>query len=461
MIHYFLEFSLLLLFFGLSYVVFLERSQEHKLKRLFIIFSFVTSLTIPLLPNFFARHVFTVGALLPEVVYWGQGTQVLAQNSLETKSPIPILLIIYLLVSFLFLLRLVVGFVKLSSIKTNGLLKNNAGQKLIYSDKIEAPCSFFNSIFLPTNTTFTQEELSTIVKHENLHHELGHTQEKLFFNISKIVLWWHPVLWYLESQLELVHEYEVDTHFNQKEEFVKYKEILVQLSLLPRVSGLVNPLSSNINKRLKVMNQTKKKSNRFQIFALALVLLGGTFFIHSCTDESTQNLTEQERVHPVAKAKSGDKSYQIPVVDTFITFDMDTKEETIRIAESMRTIYMEADKMPLFPGCDQNLAYEELRECSNKKLLQYIYTNIKYPEEARKADIEGMVLVKFVVSDEGYVHSSKIVKNPGGSLDQEVLKMLTKMGDEITWTPGEKDGKKVNVEYTLPVKFKLEDDSEK
>jgi len=460
MITYFLEFSLLLFFFGFMYYIFLERKQEHKLKRAFILFSFVTSLTIPLLPKLFASQVFKVGTLLPEVTFWGQSNQVITETSMDGSFQIPVLLILYCLVSLFFFIRLVLGFIKLSSIKANGIQKFQEGKQLIYSEEIESPCSFFDYIFLPLGTIFSKDELSTILKHENLHHELGHTKEKMLFNVSKIFLWWHPILWYLESQLVLVHEYEVDAHFNKKEEFSKYKEILVQLSLLPRVSELVNPLSSNINKRLKVMNQTKKKSSRFQFFTLALFILGGTFLIHSCSDDVANDANKQD-APTTLKAQSGESSYQITSIDTFITFDYDTKEETIKIAESETTVYIEADKMPLFPGCDQGLPYEELRECSNKKLLQYIYTNIKYPEAARTAEIEGMVLVKFIVSEYGFPHSIEIIKNPGGGLDQEVSRMLTKMSNDIEWIPGEKDGKKVSVEFTLPVKFKLQDDSDK
>ena len=111
--------------------------------------------------------------------------------------------------------------------------------------------------------------------------------------------------------------------------------------------------------------------------------------------------------------------------------------------------------MPLFPGC-ADTDKEALQACSNQKLLQFIYKNITFPESAKLKGTEGTVLVKFVVNKLGGIQNKEIQVTPGKELGDAVLDMLGIMGKEIRWLPGKQDGKKVNVEYTLPVKFKLQ-----
>lgn len=116
----------------------------------------------------------------------------------------------------------------------------------------------------------------------------------------------------------------------------------------------------------------------------------------------------------------------------------------------------EFDRFPAFPGCDaQELSDEALAKCSINGLMGYAGKNLSYPKEAEAAGIEGPVVVKFVIGADGKVKNSEIVKSMGESLDQEVLRLI---GSLPTMTPGQKDGKAVDVELTLPIKFQLSDD---
>ncbi|MCF8240633.1 MAG: energy transducer TonB [Melioribacteraceae bacterium] len=83
--------------------------------------------------------------------------------------------------------------------------------------------------------------------------------------------------------------------------------------------------------------------------------------------------------------------------------------------------------------------------------IKAIMKNVVYPESAVKEGIEGKVIVKAVVSEKGEVISTEVIKSAGKALDDaaEAAIMKTK------FTPGEKDGKKVKAEVTIPVMFKL------
>ncbi|MBL7827801.1 MAG: energy transducer TonB, partial [Saprospiraceae bacterium] len=85
-------------------------------------------------------------------------------------------------------------------------------------------------------------------------------------------------------------------------------------------------------------------------------------------------------------------------------------------------------------------------------LIEYLANNIKYPEDARKKGIEGMVIVHFVVEKDGTLSSFSNLKSPDETLYQEAVRVLQSMPK---FTPGMKDGNPVRVKYTLPVRVKL------
>jgi protein TonB len=120
-------------------------------------------------------------------------------------------------------------------------------------------------------------------------------------------------------------------------------------------------------------------------------------------------------------------------------------------------IFKVVENMPRFPGCDSGTDKEK-DECSKKKLLEYIYANLKYPAIAKENGVEGQVVLQFVVDRDGGIADVKIVRDIGagcGEAAQTVVTKMNNMGQK--WVPGKQGGRPVRVLYTLPVKFKLQD----
>lgn len=96
----------------------------------------------------------------------------------------------------------------------------------------------------------------------------------------------------------------------------------------------------------------------------------------------------------------------------------------------------------------------QMPEFGQGDLMAWLGTNIKYPEQARKTSVEGRVLVGFVVMASGQVANPLIRKSSGNDmLDAEALRVVAAMP---AWKPGRDKGEPVNVEFTLPITFKLE-----
>lgn len=121
-------------------------------------------------------------------------------------------------------------------------------------------------------------------------------------------------------------------------------------------------------------------------------------------------------------------------------------------------IFKVVEDMPRFPGCeDITASKEERRACSNRKMLEYIYENINYPGLARDNNIEGTVVISFIVDKQGRINDAEVVRDIGGGCGAEALRVV-KMMNEMPerWTPGMQRGRPVKVLFNLPVKFKLE-----
>lgn len=94
---------------------------------------------------------------------------------------------------------------------------------------------------------------------------------------------------------------------------------------------------------------------------------------------------------------------------------------------------------PQFPGGD--LA-----------LMEWIKQNKVYPQEAIAKGIEGRVIVKFTVEEDGTITNGKILRGIDPLLDNEALRLVSIMPK---WSPGRFAGKDTRFTYNLPLLFKL------
>ncbi len=102
-------------------------------------------------------------------------------------------------------------------------------------------------------------------------------------------------------------------------------------------------------------------------------------------------------------------------------------------------IYSSVEQMPLFPG-------------GEAALVKYLDSHIQYPPEAKNNNIQGRVVVQFVVDKTGNVGEVKVVRSVAKDLDKEAVRIVKSLPK---FTPARQNGQAVAVWYTLPVTFKL------
>jgi len=86
--------------------------------------------------------------------------------------------------------------------------------------------------------------------------------------------------------------------------------------------------------------------------------------------------------------------------------------------------------------------------------LRYLTKHVSYPKTARDSNIQGRVMLQFIVNEDGKLSDIKIVKDIGGNCGEVVKKAIEKY--PYLWTPAKTNGKPVKSFYTVPFTFSLQ-----
>lgn len=117
------------------------------------------------------------------------------------------------------------------------------------------------------------------------------------------------------------------------------------------------------------------------------------------------------------------------------------KTETAPTARSNDgEVFTVVEAMPEYPG-------------GMGEFMKFIAQHIQYPADALQAKLQGRVIARFVVREDGSVSDIEILRSISPSLDAEAIRVLKLMPK---WKPGTQRGKAVAVKYTVPVTFRLD-----
>lgn len=116
------------------------------------------------------------------------------------------------------------------------------------------------------------------------------------------------------------------------------------------------------------------------------------------------------------------------------------EEQTLPEGEDNKTWDEVVEEMPSFPG-------------GQGAMMQFLSSNLQYPEEARLSGLQGRVIVSFTVERDGSISNVKISRSVAPSLDNEAIRLAKSMPK---WKPGKSDGHAVRVKYTIPIVFRVQ-----
>lgn len=235
----------------------------------------------------------------------------------------------------------------------------------------------------------------------------------------------NPFAWLLKREVRHNLEYLADdTVLESGYDSRSYQYHLLGLA---HTDKSVASLSNNFNmlhlkNRISMMNKKRSRSIG-KAKCLVFIPVVGTLLILSnvdalarITDELAESTFAEEREEYVLS------------------------EEGIEAAKRARgQVFAVVEVMPEFPG-------------GQAALLEFLKTNIRYPESAVKNGLEGRVSCSFVVGEDGAISEAEVIRGVSPELDEEALRVINSMP---VWSPGRQRGKAVNVKYTVPVTFRI------
>lgn len=113
-------------------------------------------------------------------------------------------------------------------------------------------------------------------------------------------------------------------------------------------------------------------------------------------------------------------------------------------------VFQVVEEMPLFPGCEHLESKRERNSCSQEKLLQFIDSLLIMPPEVVSGQVEGTGVVSFVIDERGEAGPPKVLKSVCVLCDEQMLSIVRQLP---RWIPGKQRGRKVPVQFNLPVRF--------
>ncbi|MES2268237.1 MAG: TonB family protein [Bacteroidota bacterium] len=128
--------------------------------------------------------------------------------------------------------------------------------------------------------------------------------------------------------------------------------------------------------------------------------------------------------------------YSVP-----INFSLDKGNKVGAIAPATKSgqVYTSVEQYPGFPGGD-------------KEFYQWLAANVRYPKDAQEKNIQGRVIITFVVEEDGRLTGIRVLRGVSPDIDKEALRV---MKISPAWKPGIQDGNTVRTAYTIPITFAL------
>ena len=256
------------------------------------------------------------------------------------------------------------------------------------------------------------ETNQAILTHERMHIKCRHSIDLMLYSLISMIHWFNPLVWVARMELKMLHEYEADeltlkTGINP----AQYQLLLVKKTVDSQQFQMANGFyHSKLKNRIIMIN--KKKTNRWMRLAYVICIPAIIGAMCCCSQRKGNN------------SQTG------------------TPAATEAAAETVAPVsYSEIFEKPTFNGGDAN------------SFAQWVYGQIKYPQQCINEQIQGRVVLQFTINATGQVCDVNVLRGVNPAIDEEAVRAVK---ESPIWTPGKtEDGKVVPVSFVLPIVFAL------
>lgn len=360
-------------------------------------------------------------------------------------------------------------------------------------------------IVAPKSIKHDSEKLNLVLRHELTHIIQNDFLSNVAISLTQIVFWFHPLIHVLKRELIDYREIRCDSLVLSNDTVSRkmYASLLLELLPMPNINKELSvnmaQESSKLKKRIQMITQqtlNRPIPKRSSAAIFAFIILSTTIAM-SCTDMQTQNVFDEEDLNLMTDVdENGDRGFHQVVI--FMSDEKQSEKHESALEKLNRLTHEHIQSVEVLKGeqaiekfgdrgkdgvivINTKLDYESYNIVlealgmerqkitppnSSKKEdhfvavekmpeliggLESIMTKIQYPEEAKKAGIEGRVYVQFIVNKQGDVENAKVIRGIGGGADEEALRVVR----QAKFKPGYQQGEPVRVQYSIPIFFQL------
>ena len=436
---YILKSAACLAVFYLFYKLLMSRDTFHRFNRFALLGLLVLSSLLPLVeasvnsPAAVQETMLTLEQLLLLADIQPEGESMAAATPSATVLWLRAALLVYLTGIVFFIARNLCSLARLGRLIRQGKRealdsylpdRKEKNVRLVVHDHDIAPFSWMHWIVIARKDL--EENGREILIHELAHIRNRHSWDLLLADLCIFVQWFNPAAWLLKQELQNIHEYEADeTVLREGVNARNYQMLLIKKAVGTRLYSMANSFNhSSLKKRITMM--LKEKSNPWArakyLYILPLAALAVTAFARPEVSAVADEISAVKVIAPAVH---------------------DSIQSNVQPAVAAPSSAL--DQMPEFPG-------------GMEALNTYLRNNIRYPQEAQKAGIQGRVVIEFVISKDGSITDAEVVESVDPQLDAEGLRLIKNMP---RWKPGMRKGQAIRVKQTLPIRFAFTKTSDK
>jgi TonB family protein len=440
----------LVLFYGF-YVLLLHKETFFQLNRVYLVSSVLLALFIPAIKADCVKDLF-VTQRIHQTIYHLNAVNIYAYSPQQDKgiSIGQIIAAIYFTGIALLSAQLIIQIILL--------------RKKISKPAKGAAFSFFHQIKLGDDLN----NRDIIMAHESVHAQQWHSADVLLIEIMMIFNWFNPVVYLYRRAFKHIHEFIADKKaVSAGTSKADYAMLLFSQTFKRPEHHLVNPFFNHSLLKQRIIMLQKNPSQRIKLlkyglsaplFALMLILssaMVNTSDVIKIVDKKVQqvfaattNSTTESGVATVrnkeitsasqpgiAELQSGEQQANQPLAASASTLDLAKKP-----LATEGPIFTSVETQPTFPdGIDA--------------FYTFLGRHIRYPAAMRENNIQGRVIVTFVIEKDGSLSNIRSLRDLGYGSVEETIRVL-KMSPK--WIPGNQNGRPVRVQYTVPIYFQLD-----
>lgn len=512
MLDYIIKILIFQTFFLAIYDLLLKRETFFHWNRTYLILTSLIAYIIPLVKFKKAQEIIPQKYIvrLPEVILSPTTTieRTFDWSSLLFTVFQNIFYIGILIATSLFIIKL---YKILQLVFTNE--KENKGNYTLVFLENNTAFSFFKYIFL--RKSITQQNKNQIIEHEFVHVQQKHTIDLLFFELQRIVFWFNPFSYIYQHRISELHEFIADAKAIKKTDKISYfKNLLAETFVVQHIS-FINPFfkHSLIKKRIIMIHKNHSRS-LFKLKYLLLFPLLASMLIYSSCENGTleyNKFTKQELAKLSLEVNTSEEIPNFRRSDKYKSFrtfleenpnylvwmsinskgnflleihheDEKPPEQFVNLGSPFNVknrsninMYVDLtnmkklkkntkdhsdtdlvafagiDKAPIFPGCQDA---QDHKQCFIDKVKEHVALNFDTTMTQNLGLKTGRkkVYVQFKIDKSGNIVDVK-ARGPHKILEDEALRVIHSLPQ---MKPGEQNGHKVPVKYTLPISFQVD-----